>query len=127
MTRYAILVLGAGSTLAKSQVAGFTRSDGAFVKEHDNGRGAGISAVAHPKGHKVGANVYFPHPQKPGKKALGKYAGQRNGKSVIQHSTGEHEVEHDQVKGASGVPKQADPVADRKGQAEHWASVAEKK
>ncbi|QNJ57422.1 hypothetical protein Dolphis_116 [Pseudomonas phage Dolphis] len=103
-----MLVKSGQSDLVKAHVAGYTRSDGTFVSEHDDNRKAAVQAVPNPKGHKPGANVYFPHPQKAGKKALGKFKGVRNGKSVIEHSTGEHEVDHEHVKGASGVPKAAD-------------------
>lgn len=108
MPRFLIAVKKSQEPLFKSQIAGYTKGDGTFVQAHTDNRSP-VNAVAHPKGHKVGANVMFPHPQKPGKNALGKYKGERNGKSVIEHSTGEHEVDHDQVKGARGVPKQADP------------------
>lgn len=94
--------------LLKAMVAGYTRSDGTAVAAHNDSRQSAIKAVPHPKGHKVGAQVFFPHPEKPGKNALGKYKGERGGKSVIEHSTGEHDVEHDHVKSARGVPKQAD-------------------
>lgn len=108
MSRLVLLVKSGQSELVKSHVAGYTRSDGTFVGEHDDNRKAAVEAVPHPKGHKPGAQVFFPHPQKPGKNALGKYKGTRNGKSVIEHATGEHEIEHDQVKPARGVPKAAD-------------------
>lgn len=71
-----------------------------------------VQPKPHPNGkHKVGDQVFFPHPDKPGKNALGKYAGHRGGKSVIKHGDKEVDVEHDQVKPARGVPKQADPAA----------------
>lgn len=109
MTRHVILVSSTAAPLIKSMISGYTRADGSVVAAHTDSRQAAVNAVAHPKGHKPGANVFFPHPEKPGKNALGKYKGERGGKSVIEHSTGEHEVAHDDVKAARGVPKQADP------------------
>lgn len=109
MTRHVILVKSpAAAPLIKSMIAGYTKSDGTVVAAHSDNRQAAVKAVDHPKGHKVGAQVFFPHPEKPGKNALGRYKGERGGKSVIDHSSGEHDVEHDDVKGARGVPKQAD-------------------
>lgn len=121
-----LIVLSKGEHLHKSQVAAYTKSDGTFVPAHTDNRPA-ASAVDHPKGHKVGAHVFFPHPQKAGKNALGRYKGQRDGKSVIEHSTGEHEVDNDHVKTPRGVPKKANAEADAKGQQEHWAKVEAEK
>lgn len=71
-----------------------------------------VQPKAHPNGkHQVGDSVFFPHPDKPGKNALGKYAGHRGGKSVIKHGDKEIDVDHDQVKPARGIPKKADPIA----------------
>lgn len=95
----------------KSHIDTFTRKDGSVVQAHDDKRQA-AEPKPHPNGkHKVGDQVFFPHPDKPGKNALGKYAGHRGGKSVIKHGDKEVDVEHDQVKPARGVPKQADPAA----------------
>lgn len=108
MSRQVLLVQKGQGTLLKSVVGSYTRGDGTFVKEHTDSRSAAaINPVDHPAGHKVGARVFFPHPKKPGKNGLGTYKGQRNGKSVIDHDTGEHEVEHDQVKKPRGLPKSA--------------------
>lgn len=69
----------------------------------------------HPSGkHQVGSQVFFPHPDKPGKNALGTYAGHRGGKSVVKwdQGGGKHvDVDHDQIKAARGVPKKADAGA----------------
>lgn len=130
MTKKIMFVQSGQSALLKAHVAAYTRKDGTLVSEHEDGRQASLQAEPHPKGHKPGASVFFPHPQKPGKNAMGKYKGTRNGKSVIEHSTGEHEIEHDQVKPARGVPKQADAKKTAEaGQAlrDYQAKHAEKK
>jgi hypothetical protein len=91
--------------LLKAQVQAFVRKDGVQVGAHDNGRTA-VNPIPHPKGHQVGHPVMFPHPLKPGKKALGKYSGERDGQSVISHDTlGQQQVPHDQVFHARGVAK----------------------
>lgn len=93
--------------LFKSHIDTYTRTDGTVVQAHDDKRQA-VEAKAHPSGkHQVGDQVFFPHPDKPGKNALGKYAGHRGGKSVIKHGDKEVDVDHDQVKPARGIPKTA--------------------
>lgn len=98
----------------KSHVDTYTKTDGAVVRAHDDKRKP-IEQVPHPKGYKPGQHVFFPHPdpKKKGKNGLGVYMGQRGGKSVVNHVHGdtEHEVEHEHVKGARGIPKPADPDA----------------
>lgn len=99
----------------KSHIESYTKKDGAVVNAHDDKR---IAAVPHPSGkHKPGDPVFFPHPKKPGKNALGKYMGHRNGKSVVKHEQDgdkEYEVEHDKIAHARGVPKPPDPEASRR-------------
>jgi hypothetical protein len=91
----------------KAHVEGYTRKDGTTVKPHDDRRPGAK--------HKAGAHVFFPHPKKPGKKALGKFVGERNGKSVVRHDEhGEMEFDHHEVTPARGVPKPADAEATRK-------------
>jgi hypothetical protein len=96
----------------KSHVEPYTKKDGTTVAAHERL----VNMRAHPKGYKPGQHVFFPHPQKKGKNGLGIYMGEREGKSVVHHVHGEdgnqHDVEHDQVKGARGIPKPADPAAD---------------
>lgn len=100
------------------------------VKAHDAkfGGGGEVKAENHPKGHKPGGSVMFPHPEKPGKKALGKYVGQRNGKSVIHHDKlGEQEVANADVSHAAGVPKPADLEATKEAGASLRAGMAKEK
>lgn len=86
----------------KSQVAGYTRSDGSIVKPHSRIQ------------RKAGDRVYFPHPKKPGKKALGKYVGQDGEKDRVLHDEhGEMSFHHSEVTGAAGVPKQASAAGSR--------------
>lgn len=96
----------------KSHVDTFTRKDGSVVAAHDDKR---PEAKPHPSGkHQVGSQVFFPHPDKPGKNALGTYAGHRGGKSVVKwdQGGGKHvDVDHDDIKAARGVPKKADANA----------------
>lgn len=81
----------------KAHVGGYTRKDGVSVKAHEDRRRSA---------HKPGDNVMFPHPKKTGKKALGKFVGERNGKSVVSHDEhGEMEFDHHDVVAARGVPK----------------------
>lgn len=83
-----------------------------------------VQPKAHPSGkHSVGSQVFFPHPDKPGKNALGKYAGHRGGKSVIKHGDKEVDVDHDQVKPARGIPKQAsvEDTSAARNEFKHWA------
>lgn len=77
------------------------------------GGGAGaVEAVPHPKGHKVGGSVTIPGAN--GKRTVGKYLGQRGGKSVVDHpKLGQVEVGHDDVKGVPGASKGADPAASK--------------
>lgn len=92
--------------LVKSHVDQYTRADGTVVQAHDDNR---VTAAPHPSGkHKPGDNVFFPHPEKAGKKALGAYVGQHNGQSIVQHPKyGARAVPHEHVTGARGVIKGA--------------------
>jgi hypothetical protein len=98
--------------LLKSHVGPYTKKDGTTVTGHERL----VNLQAHPKGYKPGQHVFFPHPEKKGKNGLGIYMGHRDGKSVVHHVHGEdgnqHDVPHDDVKGARGIPKPADPAAD---------------
>lgn len=79
-----------GNDLIKAHVKGYTRSDGTFVAEHDDNRQAAQAKPTASKGVKtkeVGDEVYFPHPDKPGKKAMGEVVGHtEDGKAVIRHA-----------------------------------------
>lgn len=56
--------------------------------------------------HKPGDRVFFPHPDKPGKNALGTVKGMKDGKCTIDREGEEHVHHHDDVKAARGIPKQ---------------------
>lgn len=105
-----MIILGRPGLL-KSHIDTYSRKDGAVVNAHDDKR---LAAVPHPNGkHKPGDHVFFPHPKKPGNNALGTYKGHRGGKSVVEHEGAEHDIDHDQIKHARGIPKPADPKASK--------------
>lgn len=98
--------------LLKSHIDTYTRHDGAVVQAHDDSRP--IYAKPHPSGkHRHGDDVFFPHPdpKKKGKNALGTYMGHsEDGKSVVRHDQGGgkmYSMDHEHVKHARGIPKQA--------------------
>lgn len=57
--------------------------------------------------HATGDHVFFPHPEKPGKNALGRLKGMKDGKATIDRDGTEHVVHHADVKAARGIPKSA--------------------
>jgi hypothetical protein len=121
-------LLGAGrDLLMKSQVGGYTKKDGTVVAAYNNK----VMANAHPQGFAPGANVYHPHPQKPGKLGLGQYAGTtEDGKqSVVKHGDQHYALDHEDVRAASGVPggsKKVAVVKKAKPKAKAEAAQAEK-
>lgn len=71
-----------------------------------------IQPYAHPDGILPAADIFFPHPDKTGKNALGKYLGQRDGKSVISWNGSHRELDHHHVKRARGIPRPANARLD---------------
>lgn len=113
-----VLLPVAAAELLKAHVDQYTRADGTVVQAHDDKRQAAqpappplgahaapAPAAKQPKDFAAGANVYFPHPQKPGKQALGKFVGKSGDKSIVEHPQfGKLAFDHGHVKAARGVP-----------------------